>query len=68
MIIDNELESELSETLELIDAQIKVIRESAQRMDISAHKICDDRGNYILIPLLTAKAQILSSLALFINE
>lgn len=59
-----ELGRELSRTMSQINAQIEEVREEAKRMEISPIKMRDTSGNYVLTPLLVAKAQTLHALVL----
>ena len=47
-----------------INAQIEEIHSQAKRMGIPAVKMRDASGNYVLSPLLAAKAQTLHALVL----
>lgn len=59
-----ELGRELAQTLTSINKQIKVVEDKAEIMGFDAHDIRDANGNWALIPLLAAKAQILHALVL----
>lgn len=55
---------ELGKTFREIETQIKVIEARARDMDISAHSMTDAQGNYVLAPLLVAKAHTLHAIVL----
>lgn len=59
-----EIGRELSKTLIQINMQIAEIHQEAERMEIAPVKMQDATGNYILAPLLAAKAQTLHALVL----
>jgi phage terminase large subunit-like protein len=59
-----ELGRELSRTISQINQQIDQVRKDAEDSGFSAYKLMDQKGNYVLIPLLAAKAQTLHALAL----
>lgn len=59
-----DIRQELAETLARVKTQIDVVNRDAADMGISAHDMKDATGNYVLIPLLAAKAQCLHSLVL----
>lgn len=59
-----ELGRELAKTHAMISSQINTVEHKAQEMGISAHDFRDERGNYVLAPLLVAKAQVLHGLTL----
>lgn len=59
-----ELGRELVKTLTQVNAQIDEIRKEAEARGIPPVKFRDSAGNYILAPLLAAKAQLLHSLVL----
>jgi hypothetical protein len=62
-----ELGRELAITLSQINGQIKEIAAEAERMEIAMTKMRDTRGNYVMAPLLAAKAQTLHAIVL-VNE
>ncbi len=45
-----------------IDAQIEEVENQAEELGIPHTKLRDSRGNFIMIPLLLAKAQVYDSL------
>lgn len=47
-----------------IDAQIEEVKETATRMGIPSQKLQDTNGNWVMSPLLLAKAQAYHSLIL----
>jgi hypothetical protein len=47
-----------------INKQIDVIVEDARNMDIEAHSMRTPNGDWVLPPLLLAKAQVLNALAI----
>lgn len=59
-----ELGRELAKTLAQINSQIDVIKEEAKRMDISPYRMTNSHGDYVLVPMLAARAQLLHSLVL----
>lgn len=59
-----ELGRELAKTLAQINSQIDVIKEEAKRMDISPYRMQNSHGDYVLVPMLAARAQLLHSLVL----
>ena len=54
-----ELEKELTRTLESIDVQIQALIERAKAMGIRAYRMQDTHGNFVLSPLLCARANVL---------
>lgn len=58
----SELFEELKRTLLSINTQIGYVRKEAQRQHISAYAIQDTNGNFMLAPLLVAKANVLHSI------
>lgn len=63
----NELRRQTVQVLNQIDKQIKVIETEAAVRNVSPATLRDERGNYVISPLLLAKAQCLNTLAL-IND
>lgn len=62
----NTLYSELQTTLNLIDTQIDSVREDIEKTfdgEKSAYEVMDSNGNYILTPLLVARANLLAGMA-----
>ena len=59
-----ELGRELTRTLVQVNAQIEAVRREAVTMGIEAVDMKDTHGNFVLIPLLSAKAQALHALTL----
>jgi hypothetical protein len=59
-----ELIKEFKRTLDAIDLQIALIEQECEERGFPARKLRDDRGSFILSPLLLAKAQALHGLAL----
>lgn len=55
------LSAQLSRTLQMIDAQIGQIRSDAgnDKTLVDAYKLRDSNGQYLMTPLLIARAQIL---------
>ena len=51
-------------THKMISEQIDAINDEAERLDVSPLQLRDTNGNYVLTPLLAAKAQILYALVL----
>jgi hypothetical protein len=62
-----EIGRELVKTLSLVNEQINEIQKEAAQMSIPAGKLRDEHGNYVLVPMLAAKAQLLHALTL-INQ
>lgn len=59
-----ELGRELIRTHNEIDRSIKQVKEDAREGGMDPFKLRDTQGNYILAPLLAAKAQMLHGLVL----
>lgn len=59
-----ELGRELAKTLAQINSQIDVIKEEAKQMDISPYRLKNSNGDYMLVPMLAARAQLLHALVL----
>lgn len=59
-----ELGRELVKTLTQVNAQIDVVNKEAKDLGIPVFKLTDTQGNFVLTPLLAAKAQLLHSLVL----
>jgi hypothetical protein len=55
---------ELGKSFAQIKSQIETVEHEAKRMGISAHDMTDSHGNYVLTPLLVAKAQVLHAIVL----
>lgn len=62
-----ELGRELSRTISQVNRQIDIVTKGAEDMRISPYDLRDAHGNFIMVPLLGAKAQLLHALAL-INQ
>lgn len=58
------LREELIKSYRELEAQIKAVEEEAAGMGINEFKLRDTSGNWVMIPLVTAKVQILHSFAL----
>lgn len=58
---------ELVRTLSQINNQIEEVKTQAENMDIAPYRLRDTQGNWVLPPLLSAKAQCLNALAI-INQ
>lgn len=58
---------ELVRTLSQINNQIEEVKTQAEASEIAPYRLRDTQGNWILIPLLSAKAQCLNALAI-INQ
>lgn len=54
----------LGQTLAQVNSQIETVEHKAKELGVSAHDMQDANGNFILIPLLSAKALCLHSLVL----
>ncbi len=59
-----ELGRELMRTLSQVNRQMEKVDKEASKLNISPYCLRDDGGNYMLTPLLAAKAQLLHALAL----
>lgn len=59
-----ELGRELTKTLSQIGQQIDVVNDAAQEEGISPYKMRNEHGDYLLSPLLAAKAQALHAIVL----
>jgi hypothetical protein len=62
-----ELGREISTTIIQVNKQIEAVREQAHRAGVDAIRLRDTNGNWVIIPLLAAKAQCLHALAI-INQ
>lgn len=63
MLDVNIISVQLSELLETIDHQIHIVETFAREEGIPPLKLMDRNGNWVMAPLLLAKAQTLTSLA-----
>lgn len=59
-----ELGREIMRAFSQISRQIEVLEREASGQDVSPHKLQDMNGNFMLTPLLAAKAQLLHALVL----
>jgi hypothetical protein len=59
-----ELGRELMRTLSQVGRQMESLEKEAKKRDVSPYDLRDPMGNYMLPPLLSAKAQLLHALAL----
>lgn len=57
------LRQRLNEVLYRIETQLDEMAQEAQRQDINPYQARDMQGNYIIAPMLLAKAQALAGLA-----
>jgi hypothetical protein len=65
MIINNDiLRRDTIQLLKQIEAQISEVHEEARRMGIPPEKMRDANGNWVMSPLLLAKAQTYGMLVL----
>jgi biotin operon repressor len=55
---------ELGKTFREIELQIKSVEEQAQKLGISVYSMRDSYGNFVLAPLLVAKANTLHAIVL----
>lgn len=62
-----ELGRELVKSLGQVNSQIQSVEQQAREMGISVHDLRDTTGNWVVVPLLAAKAQLLHSIAI-INQ
>lgn len=59
-----DVRQELSKLLGQIEEQIREVETTAAGMNIPAYKLRDANGNFVMAPLLAAKAQTWHSLVL----
>lgn len=59
-----ELGREIMRAFNQVSRQIEVLEREAAGQDVSPHKMQDMNGNFMMTPLLAAKAQLLHSLTL----
>jgi len=66
MVVVNRMElgRELTRTLSQVNRQIEAVQRDAVAKGIEAVDMRDTNGNFVLIPLLAAKAQALHALTL----
>jgi hypothetical protein len=62
-----ELGRELFHTVTLINRQMEAVKENAKSLGVDPTMLRDGHGNWVLIPLLAAKAQCFHALAI-INQ
>lgn len=55
---------ELGKCFAQISSQIETVEHKARETGISAHDMTDAHGNYVLVPLLVAKAHTLHAIVL----
>lgn len=67
IVSPNELRKQTVQTLKEVDAVLETVKEDATLRGIDPAKFVDQRGSYILPPLLLAKTQCLATLVL-LNE
>ncbi len=63
----NALRKETIQVLNMLNQQIDEVVIEAEKRDIRPTKLADQRGSFLLAPLLLAKAQCLATLTL-LNE
>lgn len=61
-ISSDALRKDVVQLLQRINAQIEEVEKRARRLGIQPQEVKDDTGNWVMIPLLLAKAQVYSSL------
>lgn len=59
-----ELGREIMRTFSQISRQIEVLEREASGQDISPYKLQDARGDFMMVPLIASKAQLLHALVL----
>lgn len=59
-----ELGRELARTLSQVNQQIEAIKKDAEGRSVDPYQLRDVSGNWILVPLLVSKANLLHGLAL----
>lgn len=59
-----ELGRELARTLSQVNQQIEVVKKEAERLGVDPYQLRDVGGNWVLVPLLVSKANLLHGLAL----
>lgn len=62
IISQNELRKQTVELLRQVDAQIKTVEATAHRHGIDPKELRDDHGNWVMVPLLVARVQVISTL------
>lgn len=67
-VSQNELRRLTVSTLKDVDKAIEAIKDEATMRDISPVTIRDQNGNWVLLPLLAAKAQCLNTLTLLNDQ
>ena len=56
------LRQELMDAYKDVDRQITLVKDEAESMEIQPGELRDGQGNWVMIPLLVAKAQLLHGL------
>ena len=62
-----ELGRALGQTMAQINTQIEEVKKAAKVLDVQSSELRDMNGNFVMVPLLAAKAQTLHALVL-INQ
>lgn len=62
-----ELGRALGQTMAQINTQIEEVKKTAKVLDVQSSELRDMNGNFVMVPLLAAKAQTLHALVL-INQ
>lgn len=60
---ESALINSLEKTLREINTQINLLWKDAETAGVQIEELKNPRGDYLVIPLLTSKAQVLSALA-----
>lgn len=63
-----ELGRELARAMGEVSEQIRVVNKKADEVGVSPHDLRDANGNYMLTPLIVAKAQLLHAIVLVNQE
>ncbi len=58
------LRTELAAVLSEINGQIDEVEDQARRMGLPGNELRDKNGNWVMVPLLSAKVQVLHALTL----
>lgn len=63
-ILSRSFVQEVRKTLKQVDEQIGSVMLESEKMGVEARDLRDQHGVFVLIPLISAKAQLLHTLAL----
>lgn len=64
IVSQNDLRRDTMQVMRYVDEQIKAVEALAESMRTDAVRLRDSQGNFVLPPLLLAKAQTLNTLVL----